>query len=404
MLRTDRDEVLYSPKSAPPSESLSPEAPTDGRNALQSPEPKVVRHASAGPTNRTTTAVRMQVPKDPLSIVASDLMTSPAFVVSKTDALSSVARRMLETGVNGMPVVDAAGVPIGMVSDGDLIGRRGDRRDDWWLEILAMRSAPGAGVPLPDLDTAVHEVMSSPLITVAHTASIKDIAEALQAHCVKRLPVLEQGRLVGVVSRADLLRVAESMPRPTPARVSGSSGFLDFLESMVGGASLRGVPERPAALHKDEPSKEKKPTPSILSAAAFREKVHAYKAQIAGQKQASKQEAQLERERQVKALLDQHTSDAVWHGLLQRAETVAANGEQELLLVRFPADLCSDGGRMIDVVEEGWEGTLRGEAAEICSRWRNDLKPQGFGLGARIVSYQENGVIGDIGLYLTWGS
>ena len=103
---------------------------------------------------------------------------------------------MLETDVNGMPVVDAAGIPVGMVSDGDLVGRRADRRD-WWLEMLATRSPPGAGFPLPDLDRAVHEVMTSPVITIAHTASIKDIAEALQAHRVKRLPVLEKGRLVG---------------------------------------------------------------------------------------------------------------------------------------------------------------------------------------------------------------
>ena len=73
------------------------------------------------------------------------------------------------------------------------------------------------------------------------------------------------------------------------------------------------------------------------------------------------------------------------------------------MLLSFPADLCSDGGRKIDVAEEGWEGTLRGEAAEIYSRWRIELKPQGFGLSARIVSYQEDGIIGDIGLFLTWG-
>jgi len=72
------------------------------------------------------------------------------------------------------------------------------------------------------------------------------------------------------------------------------------------------------------------------------------------------------------------------------------------MLLRFPSDLCSDGGRKIDVAERGWEETLRGEAAEIYDRWRKELKPQGFGLSARIVSYEE-GIIGDIGLYLTWG-
>ncbi len=71
------------------------------------------------------------------------------------------------------------------------------------------------------------------------------------------------------------------------------------------------------------------------------------------------------------------------------------------MLLRFPSDLC-DGGRKIDVAEQGWEETLRGEAAEIYDRWRKELKPQGFGLSARIVSY-DDGVIGNIGLYLAWG-
>ena len=73
------------------------------------------------------------------------------------------------------------------------------------------------------------------------------------------------------------------------------------------------------------------------------------------------------------------------------------------MLLRFPSDLCSDGGRKIDVAEEGWEETLRGEAAELYSRWRTELKPQGFGLSARIVSYDDKGIIGDLALYLTWG-
>jgi len=72
------------------------------------------------------------------------------------------------------------------------------------------------------------------------------------------------------------------------------------------------------------------------------------------------------------------------------------------MLSRFPSDLCSDGGRKIDVAEQGWEETLRGEAGEIHDRWRKEMKPQRFGLSARFVSY-EDGIIGEIGLYLIWG-
>ena len=142
---------------------------------------------------------------------------------------------------------------------------------------------------------------------------------------------------------------------------------------------------------------------SVLSAEAFRDAVRACKAESVDQRQAIKREAQLERQREIKALLDQHVSDAQWSEMLDKAKLAARRGEQEFMMLRFPSDLCSDGGRKINVTEEGWEGTLRGEAAELYSRWRTELKSPGFGLSARIVSF-EDGIIGDMALYLTWRS
>jgi hypothetical protein len=95
-------------------------------------------------------------------------------------------------------------------------------------------------------------------------------------------------------------------------------------------------------------------------------------------------------------------SAQLWRELIEHAEFASHGREHELILLRFPWDLCIEGGRKIDVAEKGWEETLRGEAAEIYDRWRKELKPQGFRLAARIVSYDDQGAIGDIGLYLTW--
>jgi CBS domain-containing protein len=343
-------------------------------------------------------APRSPTPESALLMFAGDLMNSPAVAASAPDSVSSVARLMLEAGINGVPVLDAAGVPVGMVSDGDLMGRRGDHRREWWLEMLAQAGSPGAGFSRESFERPVHEVMTSPLITVAHTAPVQVIAEALQAHRVKRLPVLNEGRLIGVVSRADLLRVVESAPLARLAGENDGGGLLGFLESLIGGASLRGERERRAP-----PRGEEKRAHSILSAAAFREAVRAHKAEAIVQEEAHTREAQLERRRQIKALLDYHVGEELWRALLHHAELAATTGEQELMLLRFPSDLCSDGGRKIDVAEDGWEETLRGEAAELYSRWRMELKPQGFGLSARIVSYDDKGIIGDLGLYLTWG-
>ncbi len=283
-----------------------------------------------------------------------------------------------------------------MVSEGDLLGRREEGRRSPWLEMLAKRSAP----PKTALERPVGEVMSAPLITISLKASVRDIAETFQAHRIKRLPVLDGEGLVGVVSRADLFCLVESLPAAPHVRPEDGGGLLGFLESLIGGASLRGALERPIA-PAQAPTGEKDTAPSALSAKAFRDAVRACKAESQDDRQALKREAQLESQRQIKELLGQHVSDSQWSEMLDRAKLAASIGEQEFMMLRFPSDLCSDGGRKIDVAEEGWEGTLRGLAAELYSRWRTELKPHGFGLSARIVSY-EDGIIGDMGLFLTW--
>lgn len=331
---------------------------------------------------------------------AADLMNSPAVVAADTATIREVARLMLEHGIGGVPILDQSGAAVGMVSDGDLMGRRPDgRRPEWWLKMLAddvpLQQMFGAGC-----DRLVREIMSAPLIGISPGASVQDIAEILQAHRIKRLPVIEDGRVLGIVSRTDLLCVVESVPKTRFEEGSGAAGILRFLESLIGGASLRGVLDRAEQQSLDEPHAPKKP---VFSATAFRTSVHAFKAESFDRKQAARREAEFDRRRQIKALLDHHVSTQLWQELLEHAELAAHGGEQELMLLRFPSDLCSDGGRKIDVVERGWEDTLRGEAAEIYDRWRKELKPQGFGLAARIVSFDEEGAIGDIGLYLTWG-
>ena len=71
-------------------------------------------------------------------------------------------------------------------------------------------------------------------------------------------------------------------------------------------------------------------------------------------------------------------------------------------MLRFPAKLCSDNGRAINVPEPDWPATLRGEAAETYLRFERELKPLGFHLIARVLDFPA-GFIGDIGLFLHWG-
>ncbi len=344
---------------------------------------------------------RAQHSESALYLLAGDLMSSPAIVANETNSVREVARLMLEHGIGGVPVIGASGAAIGMASDGDLMGRRSDEgHRDWWLTMLA-DGVPSHGMFGSGVERTIRDVMSAPLISISPGTSVQDIAEALQAHRIKRLPVIEDGRLLGVVSRADLLCVVESVPRTRHEEENGAR-ILGFLESLIGGASLRGILDRSGGASQHENTLQP-PRPPTFSASAFRSNVRAFKAESFDRKQAARREAELDRRRQIKALLDHHVGAQLWRELLEHAELAARDGEHELMLLRFPSDLCIDGGRKIDVVERGWEETLRGEAAEIYDRWRKELKPQGFGLDARIVSYDDQGAIGDIGLYLTWG-
>ncbi|MBV8473477.1 MAG: CBS domain-containing protein [Hyphomicrobiales bacterium] len=335
-------------------------------------------------------------------MLAADIMTTPVITASAEANVREVARLLLEHGIGAVPVVDDSGVVIGMASDGDLLGRRpDDQRRDWWLEALA------DGRPSDEFAASMsrpaRDVMSVPLIMVAPDTPVGEIAALMRAHRIKRLPVVRGGALVGIVTRADLLAAVERLAPATHPKGEAAAGFMNFLESLAGGAHIFGSGERGGAAPSASPAEPKPPTPaSAPSAETFREDVRAFE-QGASNRVSGEQEARrLERQRVTKLVLDDHLTDERWRQLLAQAETAAQRGEKEFLLDRFPCEVCTDGGRMIDVAEEGWETSLRGRPAELIGRWRDELRPKGFGLSARIVSYVD-GVLGDVGLFLTWG-
>jgi len=341
-------------------------------------------------------------------VVARDVMTSPVISAPSTRTVAEAAQLMFDHGLGALPVLDASGVVVGMVSDGDLFGRRPeDDRREWWLSLIS-RGLKAVDLPELALHRPISEVMSAPVISISSSTTVAVIAEMLQFHRLKRLPVIDRGELVGIVSRTDLIARAAA-PRDESALDHRSGGLMDFLESLIGGASLRGGVFKALEKHAGAEPAEPPPPPKAagesgaFSAAALRARADAFKTDTGEQREAERLVARRERERKVKALIDQHVSREMWRTLLDHAEIAAAQGERELLMLRFPCELCSDGGRKIDVAEDGWEATLRGEAAEMFASWRDDLRPQGFRLAARIVSYEPGGVLGDVGLYLLWG-
>ena len=142
---------------------------------------------------------------------AREVMTTVVVSIAPDTTTREVARILRDRGISAVPVVDDTGKPIGMLSEGDLIRRDdADReaRRDWWLTLLAEGEVlnPDFLASLHSPVTCAREVMTSPVITVSEEADIRDIARLLIDHRIKRVPVLSDGRIVGIVSRADLIR------------------------------------------------------------------------------------------------------------------------------------------------------------------------------------------------------
>ncbi len=84
-----------------------------------------------------------------------------------------------------------------------------------------------------------------------------------------------------------------------------------------------------------------------------------------------------------------------------RVLRAAEVGAYEALALRFPAALCTDGGRAINNAEPGWPDTLTGKARDVVGLWRRWARPRGFGLKALILDFP-GGMPGDAGLFVTW--
>lgn len=335
---------------------------------------------------------------------AREIMTSPVISASVDTPVRDIARLLLKNHISAVPILDPGGAPVGMVSEGDLVGRDETERDarrEWWLALLAEGEALGDDFlgQLRRSERVASDVMSKPVIAVSEDTDTGEIARLLQAYRIKRVPVVRNGQVVGIVSRENLLRwlAKEESHHDVPRR---EGVVARALEDAL--APLKWRFERPRheteldaapASHPDEPSS---------AAADFRRLVLDFESKEAQRREELRHGADEKREHEAAELIGKHISEESWRNLIHAARTAAEHGEKEFQLLRFPSQLCSDGGRAINAPDPDWPATLRGEAAEVYLRWSRDLKPHGFHLAARVMDFPY-GVPGDIGLFLVWG-
>jgi CBS domain-containing protein len=139
---------------------------------------------------------------------ATDVMTSEVITVHEDTSVQAAAQLMAERGISALPVVDRDNRVIGMVSEGDLLHRAEtgtERRRSWWLEMMASTNRLAEDY-IKSHGGKVKDVMTHDVLSVTEETPVADIAVLLETNRVKRVPVLRNGKLVGIVSRANLVR------------------------------------------------------------------------------------------------------------------------------------------------------------------------------------------------------
>ena len=139
---------------------------------------------------------------------ARDIMTTSVVTVTPETSIQDIARTLLERRNSAMPVVDTAGRVVGIVSEGDLLHRaenQTERHRSWWLELVSS-TEDLAGEYVKSHGLTAKDVMTWPVITATPDMALAELATLLDRYRIKRVPILKNGALVGVVSRADLLR------------------------------------------------------------------------------------------------------------------------------------------------------------------------------------------------------
>ncbi|BCZ84998.1 CBS domain-containing protein [Paraburkholderia terrae] len=145
---------------------------------------------------------------------ALDVMTTTVLSVTPEMTVRDAAKMMTEQRISAAPVIDAKGKLVGMVSEGDLMRRvelgTQKRRRSWWLDLLA--TGLDAEEYVKSHGRLVEDIMTRDVISVDDTTPLTEIASVLEGEGIKRVPVLRQGEVVGIVSRANLVQALASAP------------------------------------------------------------------------------------------------------------------------------------------------------------------------------------------------
>ena len=165
-----------------------------------------------------------------------DIMTQNVISVQADEPIVKAARLMLQNRISGLPVVDREGELVGIVTEGDFLRRSEigtQRRRPRWLEFIV---GPGrlADEYVHASGRKVDEIMTPDPSVVTENDSLETVVELMQRRHIKRLPVMRGGRMVGIVSRANLMHALASIVRDQQAPAADDSAIRAVVLAELG--------------------------------------------------------------------------------------------------------------------------------------------------------------------------
>jgi len=157
---------------------------------------------------------------------AMDVMTTDVITVDPDTTVQALAALLAERGISGAPVVDSSGRLVGIVSEGDLLHRteigtarrHRERRRSWWLDDFASDLARDY---IKSHGRTVKDIMTRDVVTVTEDTDLGEVAALLEAKRIKRVPVMRDGKVAGIISRANLVRALGATKGATPSQAEG---------------------------------------------------------------------------------------------------------------------------------------------------------------------------------------
>lgn len=159
---------------------------------------------------------------------ASDIMATNVVTVAATATVQEVAGLLFEKHISAVPVIGDKGELLGIVSEGDLLRRAEvgtERRRSWWLQALKSKNAL-ADEFVKSHAHRVTDVMTHRVITAGPDSTLSEIATLLEKNGIKRVPIVKAGKVVGIISRANLIQALASIAKPGLSEVKADDASV----------------------------------------------------------------------------------------------------------------------------------------------------------------------------------